>query len=73
MGLLQRRTALGRIVKPVSDSQLPSAVVSKVGELRPPKAMKSGVTAVGGLIGLAAGSAAVSALRRRSEGSRNHS
>ena len=66
---LQRRTALGRLVKPVSDLQLPRTDGSRVPEVHPPKAVKWGVAAAGGLIGLTAGSAAVSGRRRRSEGS----
>ena len=66
MGLLQRRTKLGQIVKDVSDSQLPAALASALSgiRVRPPKAVTSGATA---LAALTAGSAAVSALRRRSE------
>ena len=73
MGLLRRRTALGRLVKPVAELGVPALLVSKVADMHPPKAVKTGLTAAGGLAGLTAGSAAVSALRRRSEGSRDHS
>jgi len=88
MGVLHRRTTLGRLVKPVRDSRLlhrrttfarrvkragnsglPATVKSSLADVHPPKAVKSGLAAVGGLIGLTAGSAAVSARRRRSEGS----
>jgi hypothetical protein len=68
--LLHRRTTLGRLVNRVSDSELPATVKSSLADVHPPKAVKSGLAAAGGLIGLTAGSAAVSARRRRSEGSR---
>jgi hypothetical protein len=64
MGLLQRRTRLGQVVKTIGDAQLPSAVTSALGEVRgrPPKAVASGLAAA---VAVTAGSAAVSALRRR--------
>ena len=71
--LLDRRTGLGRLVKRVGDSELPATVKSSLAEVHPPKAVKSGLAAGGGPIGLTAGSAAVSARRRRSEGSSNRS
>ena len=66
MGLLHRRTMLGQVLKDVSDSQLPAALGSALSRIhvRPPKAVASGVTA---LAVMTAGSAAVSALRRRTE------
>ena len=70
---LRRRTGLARLVKRVGDSRGPATVKSSLPEVHPPKAVKSSLAAVGGLIGLTAGSAAVSARRRRSEGSSNHS
>jgi hypothetical protein len=54
-------------VKPVSKSPLVSAVKKNVPEVHPPKAVKSGLAALGGAIGITAGSAAVSAARRRNE------
>ena len=71
--LLRRRTAFGELVKPLSDSQLPATVKSSLPEVHPPKAVKSGLAAVGGLVGLTAGSAVVSAMRRRREGSGSQS
>jgi hypothetical protein len=65
--LPRRRTGLARRVKRVSDLQLPATVKSSVAKVHPPKAVMSGLAAVAGLIGLTAGSAAVSARRRRSE------
>ena len=66
MELLHRRTMLGQILKDASDAQLPAAVGSALSRIRarPPKAVTSGVTA---LAAVTAGSAAVSALRRRTE------
>jgi hypothetical protein len=71
--LLHRRTGFGRMVKRVSDSELPATIKSSLPEVHPPKAVKGGLAAAGGLIGLTAGSAAVSARRRRSERSRSGS
>ena len=64
MGLLQRRTLLGRVIKEAGDVQLPAAVGSALSGLRrrPPKAVTSSLTA---LAAVTAGSAAISALRRR--------
>jgi hypothetical protein len=70
MQVRRKRSTVGRLVKPFSDLQLPRTVSSRAPEVHPPKAVKWGVAAAGGLIGLTAGSAAVSELRRRSEGSR---
>jgi hypothetical protein len=64
MELLHRRTILRRRVKPIK---------SRVAKVRPRTAVASGLAAVGGLVGLSAGSAAVSARRRRSEQSSNDS
>ena len=66
MGLLHRRTRLGQVLKDASDSQLPAALGSALSRVRvrPPKALTSGVTT---LAAVTAGSAAVSALRRRHE------
>lgn len=65
--LSRRRTRVQRLVKPVSKSPLVSAVKKNVPEVHPPKAVKSGLAALGGAIGITAGSAAVSAARRRNE------
>jgi hypothetical protein len=69
MDVLRRRTTVGRLVRPVSHSRL----VRSLADVHPPKAVKSGLAALGGLVGLTAGSAAVSARRRRSEGSSDDS
>ena len=71
--LLHRRNGLRRKVKLVGDPQLPATIKSSVATVRPPKAVTSALAAVGGLIGLTAGSAAVSARRRRSEESTDDS
>jgi hypothetical protein len=62
MGLLQRRTRLGQVVKAIEGVQLPSAVGSALAGLRPPRAVKSGATTV---VAVTTASAAISALRRR--------
>jgi hypothetical protein len=66
MRVFQRRkaNAFERLAGQVSDST--ATLKSSLPEIQP-KAVKSGLAAVGGLIGLTAGSAAVSARRRRSE------
>jgi hypothetical protein len=63
--LLTRRTTLGRAVERVGGTDLPSTLRRRVHAQ--PKTVKSGLAAVGGLIGVTAGSAAVSARRRRGE------
>ena len=68
--VLHRGTALGRVAKRFRRSEIPSTVRSTLAPVHPPaKAVKSALAAVGGLIGVTAGSAAVSARRKRSEGS----
>jgi hypothetical protein len=71
MGLFRRKSrveqVVGPIVKSVAAVKAVPAVTAKLGNS---KAMKSGLAAAGGLIGLTAGSAAVSSARRRSETSR---
>jgi hypothetical protein len=68
MGLLQRRTRVDQALKAVGGSQLPSAVGSALTGIRPPKAVTSGLAAAAVLT---AGSAGVSAIRRRAEESRH--
>ena len=67
MGLLQRRTRVDRVLKAVGGSQLPSAVGSALTGMRPPKVVTSGLAAAAVVT---AGSAGVSAMRRRAEESR---
>jgi hypothetical protein len=64
MGLLHKRTRLGQALKDASDARLPGALTSALGDVRlaSPKAAATGVTAA---LAVTAGSAAVSALRRR--------
>lgn len=64
MGLLQRKTRVDRVLKAVGGSRLPSAVGSALTDLRPPKAVTSGLAAAAVVT---AGSAGVSAMRRRAE------
>jgi hypothetical protein len=58
MRLINRKSPMRRLLKAAK------SVVPGVG---PVKALKTGLIAAGGLAGLAAGSAAVSSLRRRKE------
>ncbi len=73
MGLLHRKSRWERlVVEPISDSMhLPGA--ARYAMLHPPKGVKSGLATLGGVVGLTAGSAIVSSLRRRSAESRNDS
>jgi hypothetical protein len=64
MGILHRKSRWERMVKPVVDPlELPKGVKSGLAD--PPKAVKSSIAAVGGFVGLTAGSAVVSSLRQR--------
>lgn len=65
---LRRRTRFEKVVKAARDHKLPSSVGSAVSDINPPKAVKSGATAV---VAATAASAGISALRRRVEGSRS--
>ena len=65
---LRRRTPLEKAVKTAQDIRLPSGVSSALNDVHPPKAVKSGATAV---LAVTATSAAISALRRRIEGAGN--
>ncbi len=66
---LRRRTRFERAVKVARDAHLPSGVRSALPDIRTPKGVTSGVTAV---VATTAASAAISALRRRVEGTRTH-
>jgi hypothetical protein len=61
---LRRRTRFQKMVKTAREAKLPAGVGSAVSEIHPPKAVKSGATAV---VAATAASAAISALRRRLE------
>jgi hypothetical protein len=61
---LRRRTRFQKMVKTAREAKLPAGVGSAVSEMHPPKAVKSGATAV---VAATAASAAISALRRRLE------
>ena len=67
MGLLQRRTRLGKLVKAAGGVQVPPDVSSALSRARPPKAVASGLSAV---VALTAASAGVSAMRRRGDDDR---
>lgn len=64
---LRRRTPLEKAVKAARDTQLPSNISSALNDVHPPKAVKSGATAV---LAVTATSAMISALRRRIEADR---
>jgi hypothetical protein len=66
---LRRRTRFEKAVKTARDVQLPSGVRSALADVRPPKAVKSGATAVAAAT---AASAVISALRRRIEEPGSH-
>jgi hypothetical protein len=64
MSLLHRKSRWERVVGPVVDQTgLPRSI--RAGIADPPKAVKSGVAAAGGVLGLTVGSAVVSSLRER--------
>jgi hypothetical protein len=65
---LRRRTPREQIIKAVREIQLPSGVRSSLSDIHPPKAVKSGATAV---LAATAASAMVSAVRRRIETTRS--
>lgn len=62
MRVRDRRSRFQRAIDPIKGMDA----------VHPPKAVKSGLSAIGGAVAVTAGSAAVSSLRRRKE-SRNHS
>jgi hypothetical protein len=67
----RRKSRLQRVAASVKDSL--AEPIGKLVRLRSDKAVKAGLIAAGGLTGLTAGSAGISSLRRRSEGSPNDS
>jgi hypothetical protein len=76
MRLLKRKSPWERLLEPAGDSvaKLPKTVQSGLADVSPSKAVKSGLTVVGSVVGLTAASAVVSSVRRRQpKGSRNHS
>jgi hypothetical protein len=66
---LRRRTPREQLIKAVRDVELPSALRLSLRDIRPPKAVTSGATAV---VAATAASAAVSAVRRRLESTGSH-
>jgi hypothetical protein len=72
VGLLHRKSRWERaVIEPISQSlDLPAGIRYRLAH--PPKALKPGLGALGGLLGLTAGSAVLSSARRRNE-SRNRS
>lgn len=70
MRLFKRKSQLQRMLDTVNDSlDAPSGIKSGGAG----RALKAGLIAGGGLAGLTAGSAGISALRRRGEGARDDS
>jgi hypothetical protein len=65
---LRRRTRREQLIKAAREIQLPSGIRSSLSDLHPPKAVKSGATAV---VAATAASAVVSAVRRRVETTRS--
>jgi hypothetical protein len=65
---LRRRTRREQFIKAAREIQLPSGIRSSLSDLHPPKAVKSGATAV---VAATAASAVVSAVRRRVETTRS--
>jgi hypothetical protein len=61
---LRRRTRRDQLIKAAREIQLPSGIRSSLSDIHPPKAVKSGATAV---VAATAASAVVSAVRRRIE------
>ena len=65
---LRRRTPLEKVAKAARDLELPAALRPSLSDIHAPKAVKSGATAV---VAVTAASAAISAVRRRVEGTRS--
>jgi hypothetical protein len=65
---LRRRTPLEKVAKAARDLELPAGLRPALSDIHGPKAVKSGATAV---VAVTAASAAVSAVRRRIEGTRS--
>jgi hypothetical protein len=77
MGLhmpLRRKSPLQRIIQTLGDSlDMASDAKLSVPDVSSDKARRAGLIAAVSAIGLTAGSAGISSLRRRSEGARGHS
>jgi hypothetical protein len=65
---LRRRTPLEKVAKAARDLELPAGLRPALSDIHAPKAVRSGATAV---VAVTAASAAVSAVRRRIEGTRS--
>ena len=66
---LRRRTRREQLIKAARDLDLPSGLRTSLRDIHPPKAVKSGATAV---VAATAASAAISAVRRRLETTGSH-
>lgn len=75
MGLFRRKSTVERLVDTVGDALDVSGSVKKasVPGGGAGKALKAGLITAGGVVGLTAGSAGISAIRRRMEGARDGS
>ena len=74
MKLVKGKSKFQRLLETAGDSlNVPSGVKSSLPDLHAGKGLKRGLIAAGGLVGLTAGSAGISSLRRRKEGARDHS
>jgi hypothetical protein len=74
MKLINRKSKLQKLLETAGDSlNVPSGVKSSLPDLHAGKGLKRGLLAAGGLVGLTAGSAGISSLRRRKEGARGDS
>lgn len=74
MKLVKGKSKFQRLLETAGDSlNVPSGVKSSLPDLHAGKGLKRGLIAAGGLVGLTAGSAGISSLRRRKEGTRDHS
>lgn len=71
MRLLNRKSRPQRLLETVKN--MPSGIKSGLPDVGSGKAMKAGLIAAGGLVGLTAGSAGISSLRRHSEGASDDS
>jgi hypothetical protein len=71
---LRRKSPLQRIMQTLGDSlDVASAARPSVPDVSSGKARRAGLIAAVSAIGLTAGSAGISSLRRRTEGARGHS
>jgi len=74
MQLFNRKSRLQRLLEPVNKSlDVPSGIKSGLPDMGSGNAKKAALITAGGLVGLTAGSAGISSLRRHREGARDDS